>query len=412
MFIEVPADHPQRALAAQAANLIQPCVHCGFCLPACPTYALLGDELDSPRGRIYLIGQMAKGQASGELARHHLDRCLTCRACEVACPSGVQYGQLVDAGRALAAQRAPRTGWTQGYRMLLAAGLSRRRLFAVLLAVGRVVRPMLPAGLRASLAPARKPGAWPPARHARRMILMRGCVQPALAPAIDAAAARLLDRLGVSLVPDEGGRCCGALDHHLTREHRALSLARYNVQRWDRMLEEGAEALVITASGCAAHVKEYAHMLGGDARLASAARRVAAATRDLCEVASPGDLVRTGIQSPRPQRIAWQSPCSLQHGQRIRGRVESLLAAARHTVVEPGDASRCCGSAGTYSILQPGLSRRLRRDKLGHLQALKPQVIATANIGCLSHLSAAAEVPVRHWVEVLAEPSETELLDT
>jgi len=403
MFIEVPGDHPQHELAEQAAQLIQPCVHCGFCLPACPTYALLGDELDSPRGRIYLIGQMAKGQASGELAQHHLDRCLTCRACEVACPSGVRYGQLVDAGRALAAQRAPRPAFARGRRMLLGEGLSRRWLFKGLLGVGRMLRPMLPAGLRASLAPARTEGEWPPARHARRMILMRGCVQPGLAPPIDASAARLLDRLEVSLVPDEGGKCCGALDHHLTRGQRALELARHNVQRWERLLEEGAEALVITASGCAAHVKEYGHLLGGDARLAAAARRVAAAARDLCEVVSPEDLARAGIRSPRPQRIGWQSPCSLQHGQRIRGRVESLLAAAGHCVLEPDDATRCCGSAGTYSILQPGLSRRLREAKLEHLQALQPQIIATANIGCLSHLSVGAAVPIRHWVEVLAE---------
>ena len=407
MHTPLSAHQAADANSSEAAELIKSCVHCGFCLPACPTYQLLGDELDSPRGRIYLIKQMAEGHQPGAVTQQHLDRCLTCRSCESACPSGVRYGRLIDLGRDMLAERTTRTPAASLQRAILGRVLSNRTLFGALLRIGRALRPILP-GKLAALVPARaEPGAS--ARelphevpHPRRMILPAGCVQPALRPAIDAAAVRLLDRVGIRLVEVATGVCCGALNHHLGRGAAALAQVKRNIDAWMPHLDAGAEAIVITASGCGVMIKDYGHLLRNDPHYAQAAARVSAAARDVCEVLTPPDIAAAGIRDRAGMRVAWQAPCTLQHGQKIRGQVEALLRAAGFDVQEPAEPTRCCGSAGTYSILQPDLSGQLRDLKLQTLQAGSPDVIATANIGCLAHLGATASVPVKHWVEILA----------
>jgi glycolate oxidase iron-sulfur subunit len=379
-------------------------VHCGFCLPACPTYRATGSELDSPRGRIYLVKQLVEGGPIGETTRMHLDRCLTCRACETACPSGVQYGRLLDIGRELVENRvAPRPPRAQWLRDALAETLSRRSAFGMLLALGRWLRPVLPRRL-AQRVPVRSasPGRWPAARHARRMIVLQGCVQPALAPQIDLAATRVLDRIGVSPVRLDGEACCGALHHHLGRTERALVLARRNVDACIAALDAGAEAIVSTTSGCGVMVRDYAHLLRDDADYAAPAARVSAATRDLSEVFTSDDLRRAGLAGTTGASVAWQAPCTLQHGQRVRGTVEALLTTLGCRLTHVRDATQCCGSAGTYSILQPELSLEIRSRKLAALGAGEPEVIATANIGCLEHLRAGTATPVKHWIEIVA----------
>jgi glycolate oxidase iron-sulfur subunit len=404
-------------LAAEAKDLLRSCVHCGFCLPACPTYRVTGSELDSPRGRIYLIKEMLEQGAATETARNHLDRCLTCRACETACPSGMQYGKLADLGRELIESQppSPRGVRERFVRFALTTVATRRELFSPLVRIGQAVRPALPASLQALVPAADHDSAaaahWPAARHARRMAVLEGCVQPGLAPQINAAAARVLDRLGVSLVKAEGVGCCGAMDHHLGRAEAALARVRANVAASEQLLDDGCEAIVSTASGCGTFARDYGHALRHEPpALAASATRVGSATRDLCEVIDPTAVAQAvserrrvaGIEPPAV-RVAWQSPCSLQHGQRATsaGKVEALLRASGCELVPTRNATLCCGSAGTYSVLQPELSRELRVRKLDSLLGAGPAVIATANIGCLEHLRQASPVPVRHWIELV-----------
>ncbi len=412
-----PADSlAASSLAQEASDLLRSCVHCGFCLPACPTYRVTGNELDSPRGRIYLIKEMLEHGAATATARTHLDRCLTCRACETACPSGVQYGRLADLGRELIEQQPPssREPGTRFVRFALATIATRRELFTPLVRIGQAVRPALPATLKA-MVPTKQGGrgrqhdvlAWPEARHARRMAVLAGCVQPGLAPQINAAAARVLDQLGISLVAADAVGCCGALEHHLGRSAAALERVRRNVTASEHLLDSGCEAIVSTASGCGTFAKDYGHVLRHEeAPVAAAGTRVGAATSDLCEVIDPAALARAVAalgRTSEPIRVAWQSPCSLQHGQRSSsaGKVEALLRAAGCELVATRNPTLCCGSAGTYSILQPELSRELRARKLDSLLDTQPTVIATANIGCLEHLRQASPVPVRHWIEIV-----------
>ena len=390
---------------AEADAILRRCVHCGFCLATCPTYNVLGDELDSPRGRIYLMKQMLEGAPVTERTRLHLDRCLTCRACETTCPSGVQYGRLVDIGRGLVEARVPRSPLARLWRWFLNATLPRRGLFGAALALGRIARPILPGAIAHKIPRARDAGAWPGPRHARRMLVLGGCVQPSIAPSINAAAARVLDRIGISLVDVREARCCGAVTYHLNYQREALDYVRETIDAWWPHIEAGAEAIVITASGCGATVKEYGHLLAHDPAYAEKARRVSELSRDISEVvaAQREALATLAGAKPAPEKVAFHSPCTLQHGLKLNGVVESILRDAGFNLTPVPDAHLCCGSAGTYSILQPELSGRLLRDKLRALETGRPQLIATANVGCLAHLGSQALHPVRHWIELLDE---------
>ena len=388
----------------EAEAILRACVHCGFCTATCPTYQLLGDELDGPRGRIYLIKQALEGGEVTGKTQLHLDRCLTCRSCETTCPSGVRYGRLADIGRKFVEDRVGRNALEATRRSALRRGLLSRPLFRAALTMGRMAKGFLPRSVGASIPGARNAGAWPAARHRRQMLIPQGCVQPSLAPSIDAATARVLDRAGISaLAVDDGGGCCGALSLHLSEHDEAKALARRNIDAWWPHVERGVEAIVVTASGCGVTVREYDQLLAHDAAYAAKAKRISALTRDPVEIVGAEwtkllpqiDRARTSLT------VAFQAPCTLQHGMKIRGQVERLLAGAGFTLVPVADAHLCCGSAGTYSILQPELSRRLKANKLEALQAHRPDVIASANIGCITHLASGTPLPVRHWIELV-----------
>ncbi len=383
----------------EAEAILRKCVHCGFCTATCPTYQVLGDDLDSPRGRIYLIKRALEGAEVTGKTRLHLDRCLTCRACETTCPSGVRYGRLADIGRAVVEARTRRSPWDRAKRALLAWALPRARIFGAALRIGQALRPVLPAALQRRVPKSEQAPAWPAPRHARRMLVLAGCVQPGIAPGINAAAARVLDRIGISLIDAPGAGCCGALRFHLNYQERGRDDMRALIDAWWPMVADGGiEAIVMTASGCGATVKEYAHLLAEDPAYRDKAARVSALTKDLSE-AIPLDGLKG--KKLRETRVAFQSPCTLQHGQQIRGKVEALLAASGYELTAVHDAHLCCGSAGTYTLLHPAIAGELRGRKLAALQAGMPACIATANIGCLSHLRAGTDVPVRHWIELL-----------
>ncbi len=396
----------------EAERILRACVHCGFCLATCPTYQLLGDELDSPRGRIYLMKNMLEGQPVTRLTQRHLDRCLTCRSCESTCPSGVQYGRLVDIGRVQAEARVGRPALERARRWAFKAVLPRPLLFRPLVAAGRALRPLLPRALRRKIPAYRPPGPWPEPRHPRRMLVLAGCVQPVLAPDINAAAARLLDRLGISLVSSPRAGCCGAIAHHLADEAGALAAMRRNIDAWWPVIEQGGvEAIVVTASGCGTELKEYGHALRDDPAYSDRAQQVSALARDVSEAllqaletAGPGALERL-LAGARPAAgpVAFHAPCSLQHGQKLKGVVEGLLAAAGATLTAVPDPHLCCGSAGTYSLLQPQLSRALQANKVAALESGAPECILTANIGCQLHLAAATDTPVVHWAQWLEQ---------
>lgn len=394
----------------RAGEILRQCVHCGFCNATCPTYQLVGDELDGPRGRIYLIKQMLEGGPVSRKTQRHLDRCLTCRACETTCPSGVRYSELLDIGRQIAATRLPRPLGETLPRRLLAWLLPSRRRFALAVRLGRMFRPLLPGRLADALPPLRPVPAGsaenPPAQGAatRQMLLLGGCVQPALAPSINQATVRVFGRLGIHVFEAARAGCCGAVRLHLNAHEAARDDMRRNVDAWWPHVEAGVEAIVVTASGCGVQVRDYGRLLADDPDYAERSARISALCRDPSELlAAERERLHALLPAPLAARaqVAFQSPCSLQHGLKIRGVAESLLAAAGYQLLPVADGHLCCGSAGTYSVLQPELSQHLRHNKLQALTAAAPEVIATANIGCLTHLQSGTVLPVRHWIELL-----------
>ena len=387
---------------AEAESILRSCVHCGFCNATCPTYQLLGDELDGPRGRIYLIKQVLEGNEVTAKTQLHLDRCLSCRNCESTCPSGVDYHNLLDIGRAVVEQAVPRPLGQRLLRRGLRLLLPHPALFKALAQAGLALRPLLPASLEAKLPRQVRPAkARPVPRHARRVLLLEGCVQPGLSPNTNAAAARVLDRLGIGVTPIRQAGCCGAVDYHLDAQAQGLARARRNIDAWWPAIEAGAEAIVQTASGCGAFVKDYGHLLEQDPAYAARAQRVSALAKDLVEVLRTEPLESLGVQADL--RLAFHCPCTLQHAQRLGGAVEGVLTRLGFNLSSVPDGHLCCGSAGTYSLTQPELSRQLRDNKLDALESGKPEVIVTANIGCQSHLDGAGRTPVRHWIELVEE---------
>ena len=384
----------------EADAILRSCVHCGFCTATCPTYQLLGDELDGPRGRIYLIKQVLEGKAATEKTQMHLDRCLTCRNCESTCPSGVQYGRLVDIGRGIVEKQVKRPLAQQLVRTALREILPRKSVFNPAMKMGQLVRPLLPAALKNKVPQARPAGVWPSRSHARKMLLLDGCVQPAMSPNINAATARVLDALEVQLIIAPKAGCCGAIRHHLNDQDGALDDMRRNIDAWWPYVEAGAEAIVMTASGCGVTVKEYGHLLAHDSAYAARAARISELTKDLSEI-MPAFEQQLAAKVKVKKRVAYHPPCTLQHGQQIRGKVEGVLRAVGVDVTLCADSHLCCGSAGTYSVLQPELSYQLRDNKLKNLEATQADEIVSANIGCLTHLQSGTDTPVRHWVELI-----------
>jgi glycolate oxidase iron-sulfur subunit len=390
-----------------AEAILRKCVHCGFCTATCPTYQLLGDELDGPRGRIYLMKQVLEGGEVTRSTQQHLDRCLTCRNCETTCPSGVAYGHLVDIGRKIVEQRVERPAAEKAVRWLLRQGLTSP-LFAPAMTLGQMVRPLLPVTLKNKVpAPATaRATIWPTRHHPRKVLMLAGCVQPSMMPNVNSATARVLDAAGIETIVADKAGCCGALRTHLNDPEGGLIDMRRNIDAWWPWIDRGeVEAIVMNASGCGVTVKDYGHALAHDPAYADKAARVTALTRDLSELLP--DLVealRDKVHHGSLRKLAFHPPCTLQHGQQLRGGVETHMRQLGFDVeLTRTESNLCCGSAGTYSVLQPTLATQLRDRKLSHLAPLAPQCIISANVGCIQHLQSGTSVPVRHWVEVLDE---------
>lgn len=391
----------------QAAEaILRKCVHCGFCTATCPTYQLLGDELDGPRGRIYLMKQVLEGAEPTRKTQLHLDRCLTCRNCESTCPSGVDYGHLVDIGRKIVDAKVPRPATEKAVRWLLKEGLTSPA-FGPAMKLGQLVRGLMPETLKNKVPARQDAGRWPTGTHARKVLMLAGCVQPAMMPNINTATARVLDAAGIQTVVAPEAGCCGAVKFHLNDQDGGKAHMRANIDAWWPHVEQGVEAIVMNASGCGVTVKEYGHILADDPAYAARAARISELTQDLSELLPtlvPALRPKLARQPDAKQVVAFHPPCTLQHGQKLKGGVETQLAALGLTVmVARNESHLCCGSAGTYSVLNPGLAYQLRDRKLGHLGELKPDVITSANIGCITHLQSGTKTPVRHWIELLDE---------
>ena len=394
-------DTPQ---GREAEAILRKCVHCGFCTATCPTYQILGDELDGPRGRIYLIKQVLEGAMPTRRTQLHLDRCLTCRNCESTCPSGVEYGHLVDIGRRIVEEKVPRGGASKALRWSLKEGLSSS-MFGPAMKLGQGMRSLLPQALKAKVPAVQAAGRWPTREHARKVLMLAGCVQPSMMPNINSATARVLDAAGIQTLVTPAAGCCGAVKYHLNDQEGGLAQMRANVDAWWPSVAAGrVEAIVMNASGCGVTVKEYGHHLRHDPGYADRAQRISDLTRDLSELLPDLVAALRGKVRAAPGLLAFHPPCSLQHGMKLRGGVERHLTELGFQVqVAPGESHLCCGSAGTYSVLHPEIATQLRDRKLGHLAELQPQAIVSANMGCITHLQSGTATPVRHWIEVLDE---------
>jgi len=408
MHTELSSEYKNSADGLAAAAILRKCVHCGFCTATCPTYQLLGDELDGPRGRIYLMKAVLEGAAPTRKTQAHLDRCLTCRSCESTCPSGVDYGQLLDIGRKLVDAKVTRPAGERALRWALSEGLPSP-LFAPALKLGQMLRPLLPGVLQGKVPARQDAGQWPTAVHARKVLLLAGCVQPAMTPNINSATARVLDAAGIQAVIAAGAGCCGAVKFHLNDQEGGKAQMRANIDAWWPHLAD-VEAILMNASGCGVTVKEYGHLLQDDPLYAAKAARISELTRDLSEwLPELGARLADKVPPDRAAQagaMAYHPPCTLQHGQQLRGGVEKYLSELGFNIKITGAESHlCCGSAGTYSVLNPELSGQLRERKLGHLNstfgAEKPDLIVSANMGCITHLQSGTATPVRHWIEVL-----------
>lgn len=398
MYSQFSADFNDTPEIKEAQAILRRCVHCGFCNATCPTYQLKGDELDGPRGRIYLIKQMLEGNQVTQQTQLHLDRCLSCRSCETTCPSAVEFGRLADIGRHLLDHKVQRSYLQRVFRRTLLFWLPYPKRFAVLVRLACWFRPLLPIHLKRKI-PERKPEKqWPLPRHNRKVLLLDGCVQKSLAPNINSSTASVLDLLGISTIRLPKAGCCGALNYHLSDQNGGLDKMRFLIDVCWPHIESGLDAIVMTASGCTTMLKDYVKLLSDDPAYANKAQLFSSLCRDISEVLSHEDLSPLKIV---PKKVAFQSPCSLQHAQQLNGITEALLTKLGFELTTVQDAHLCCGSAGTYSLLQPEIADQLRVRKLFNLQQDQPELIATANIGCLVHLQEKSKVPVVHWIELL-----------
>jgi glycolate oxidase iron-sulfur subunit len=405
MQTHLSAEFSDSTEGKEAAAILRKCVHCGFCNATCPTYQLLGDELDGPRGRIYLIKQMLEGAEVTRSTQLHLDRCLTCLNCQTTCPSGVEYGHLVDIGRKLVEERVSRPPAEKAVRWSLREGLTSS-WFSPALKVGQALRPLLPRILKNKVPPrvSAPIGGTAGGARPRKVLILQGCVQPAMLPNIDRATERVLDAVGIQAVYSAGTGCCGALRTHLSDSQGGLQDMRRNIDAWTPQLASGEiEAIISSASACALAIKEYGHALAHDAGYADRARQISALARDLSELLpAMVPALKERLCTKPAVRAAFHAPCTLQHGQRVRGVVETQLRALGFDVSAAGDESHlCCGSAGAYSILQPQIATQLRDRKLLNLAKLEPQFILSANVGCIQHLQSGTSTKVLHWIELL-----------
>jgi glycolate oxidase iron-sulfur subunit len=390
------------AVGDEAEAILRSCVHCGFCTATCPTYQEISDERDGPRGRIYLIKQLLETGSATEKTRGHLDKCLSCRSCETTCPSGVKYARLADLGKEIIEEQQTRPWQERFIRWSLRQVLPYRNRFTVLLRLGQLVRPIMPTIVKQKIPLRVKSTPWPKSKQKRTMLLLAGCAQPGATPNTNAAAARVLDKLGVTLKEAPKAGCCGAVSYHLSKHEEGLNFMRNNIDAWWPEIAAGAEAIIVTASGCGALVQDYGELLKNDRQYASKAKRVSELAKDLSQAITVSDIEKLSFKENKTT-TAVHCPCSLQHALKLADSVEPLLQAAGLVTTKTKSKHLCCGSAGTYSILQPELSGKLLDNKLAALNIDNPDRIVTANVGCQLHLASKAKVPVQHWIELIDE---------